>query len=247
MKIGQLDSLPALLARLLVGVCVGVCVALLVTTLLAAKPYSEWGADLLIVIAIVGVATYVALLLSRYYLGRITKSIVTHQAEVIKAALTRGEQVGELLTQEGLSNFERVMDVKTIWIVGADFSSDIAPDQPFLDVVRHNIHERKVHYQYIAPAQGIASSQLSRLRDAVGTEQDEDLLDITLLPGDYWDRLPYTVGNFTLYDPESIRAKGYFWYPGGDGKLFGPLRENVILQWVAKIKEVCADLDTHSA
>ena len=75
------------------------------------------------------------------------------------------------------------------------------------------------------------------LRQRLALEpSDKRIQLIELSPGD-WNKLPYTQGNVTIYNPMGTRktTSGYFWYPGGDGDAFGKLGDAVAAGWADEI------------
>lgn len=207
-------------------------------------------AGLTVVVAAIS-STVIALLVSWHFMRRtealvrsIESSVTTQLADIAHAAQIRAEG-RDGVTQEALSKYESRLDVKTIWIVGANFDTEVAKDAPFLSVVKNNIHTRGVKYVYIAPEEAKLHANFKRLRAELGLVED-DLRLITLhLTNEQWRKLPYPSGNFVIYDP--IRAghapEGYCWDPGGDGKSFIRLRRDVTPEWVGKIQEVCPELN----
>jgi hypothetical protein len=211
--------------------------------LILSNAKGEWLDGVLIVAIAVSVSTIVALLVSQWHLRQMEQVVATRLAEAVSAQLMRPDGVGEVWTQVRLSEWERVADVETVWIVGENFGSEIEVGSPFRDVVRDNI-DRGVDYVYLAPEKGYFSpgAQLNALRRAMNIEEDDARLRILPLDEEQWKRLPYTAGNVTIYDPHSSRPIGYFWYPGLDGKSFGRLGDNIAVTWAAQIEEVCPEL-----
>jgi hypothetical protein len=196
---------------------------------------------ILLVTITVSVSAAIALLISESFLRRTERVISARieEATITKTILPK-DTVGALWTQEQLSELERAAEVKTIWIVGQNFRSEINEDAPFLEVVRHNIHRRGICYVYIAPNMSGPQDELELLRRRVRIDEDDDLLRILLLDTESWAKMPYTAGNFTIYGPYSNdNQAGYFWYPGGDGKSFGQLGQSVVGTWVSRIEKVC--------
>lgn len=128
------------------------------------------------------------------------------------------------------------MDVETIWIVCEDLGDDIRNDGPFLKVIKQNV-QRGVTYVYITPDRGETKSQVRVLRQKLSLEKDDERVRLVKLPPNDWNKLPYTQGNVTIYDPTATRTSttGYFWYPGGDGDAFGRLGDTVAAGWADKI------------
>jgi hypothetical protein len=216
--------------------------------LILSPPRSRWLEGALVVVIAVAASVLTALLLGRYFLDRMEDVIAVRMGDATRAALTSASGMGKFLTQEELSIFERALDVETIWIIGKDFASEITPPSPFLDVVKHNL-QRGITYVYIAPDDPndpLPSHQLDMLRAAVDAEDHKGLLRTELLSLADWQRLPYTEGNVTIYDPNTTGKSptGYFWYPGGDGKSFGGLGREVVVKWVARIVQLCPGLIT---
>jgi hypothetical protein len=224
--------------------------ALVLVGLVLSKPYSRWLIAALAVAMAVVASTVVALLLSRYYRRRIeavvrsTETAISGRiAEVSRVALVRAE-ARDGLTQEKLSEYESWIDVETIWIVGDDFKNEATIDSPFLKVIKRNIHERGVRYVYVAPERPERRLELTTLRTELGLDEGDTLLRTEFLSVTDWERMPYTAGNFTIYDParRGHAPKGYCWDPGGDGKSFIELRHD-INRWISKIRQVCPALE----
>jgi hypothetical protein len=150
------------------------------------------------------------------------------------------DDVGALWSQEQLSALEHDIEVATIWIVGRDFWSDIVSPQPFRNVMRYNIHERCITYVYVTLDEPALRRQLALLRDALELKADDMRMRAVLLTPAQWERLPYTAGNFTIYDPLASHQTplGYFWYPGADGESFGRLGSYVVQRWIAEIENI---------
>lgn len=215
--------------------------ALVLVGLVLSKPYSRWLIAALAVGFAVIASTVVALLLSRYYMLRMEGLISTRLAGITQAAFMQpGGRDG--WTQEQLSVLESEIEVETILIVGDNFDSEVTSEAPFLDVVRRNIHKRGIDYVYIARDDPTLRHQFKGLRVELGVEEDDERFTTWFLPEEIWQQGPYTVGNFTIYDPSRTSPSGYSWDPGGDGESFIRLLPQVALDWVAKIEELCPEL-----
>lgn len=219
------------------------------------RPQSTWLIAAAIVATAVIASTATASLLGRYFAQRTERTIAAAEAalsqrlaDVGQAALIRAEG-RDGLTQEKLSEYESRIDIETVWIVGANFDNEITADAPFLKVVERNIRERGIKYVYIAPSETTESQySLNRLRGELELDIDDPRLITLFLREDEWRQLPYTAGNFTIYDPvrKGHSAEGFFWDPGGDGKSFIALRREVVAQWVGAIQKIIPDLrDEH--
>jgi len=222
----------------------------LVVGLLLSEPRDKWLIAALAVAIAVTASTVVALQLSRHYTQRVESiirdleaAVSKHLSDVVQATLIRAEG-RDGLTQEKLSQYESRIDVETIWIAGKNFDSEVASEAPFLNVVKGNIHERDIKYVYIAPNLAPLKHKLDRLKDELDLPDNDPRLTTVLLSEDEWQRMPYTAGNFTIYDPvrKGRQPEGYCWDPGGDGKSFIKLRHKVV-DWVGDIQEVCKELD----
>jgi ribosome-binding protein aMBF1 (putative translation factor) len=174
------------------------------------------------------------------------KHRVDHAVDELATRLKRVEDLLEKLsssareawTDEQLSELERLLDIRALWIVGRDFSNEITSDAPFLDVVKYNLHQRDIHYVYVAPDSPQPRYQLARLRSELDMDENDERLRVILAGEEEWFRLPYTAGNFTIFDPAGRRPSGYFWLPGDDGKSFGQLPRSTVLKWVGQIEEI---------
>lgn len=213
----------------------------LVVGLFLSNPRSRWLIAAFAVAVAVAASTLVTILLSRFYLERMQNVIV---ARLTSSALTRlGRRDG--WTQEELSELESDMEVETIWIVGANFDNEANQDGPFLNVVRRNIHERGISYVYVAPDSADIRELFDRLRNELALAPDDIRFRTLEVNDETWQRMPYTPGNFTIYDPTTrgVSPSGYSWDPGGDGKSFVRLRHDVVVKWVAKLKDLCPGID----
>jgi hypothetical protein len=146
--------------------------------------------------------------------------------------------------QEQLAALERQLDMSTVWIIGQDFRSDLTSGMPFHDAIRHNIFKRDITYVYVGPARHTLRLQLESLRRLLDLPAGDPRLRTALLDQDNWNRLPYTAGNVTIYDPLAAAGipVGFFWYPGADGESFGQLGDYVVLRWIDEILEICPSL-----
>ncbi len=194
-----------------------------------------------IVVAVVA-SVLVSLLISKVFLDEMGERL----AKVTRTALMQADGVWQVWTPDQLSEKERDMEVSTIWIIGRDIGSDITDQSPFLGVVKSNMEDRGVTYVYIVPKEDPdVKHQLSVLSHALGEfDKKEELFRTEGVELDVWQRMPYTAGNMTIYDPSTGHATpiGYFWYPGGDGKQFGRLGGKVVEKWVAEIEALCPGL-----
>jgi hypothetical protein len=225
--------------------------AIVILGLFLKEPRSRWLIAALAVAVAVIAAAVVTLLLSQHYLQRAEAFIREMDADISdrldhigRMALIRAEGSRAGWTQERLSEWESQIEVKTIWIAGSDFATEVAPDAPFLEVVRRNIYDRGVHYVYITPESRSLSRLFERLRHELGLKDDDPRLRTVTLKHDAWERMPYTAGNFTIYDPVRTghSPEGFCWDPGGDGESFIKLRHH-IGEWVGRIQDLCPDLD----
>lgn len=217
---------------------------ILVVGVLLGHPHSKYvEAALIVAIAFVS-STLTCALLSRSYQRWVERVISTRLAEVARAALLQSDGMGELRTKEDLSAFERVINVEIIWIIGRDFKGDSAPGSTFLDVIKYNLYARNVTYVYVAPEEDLVTHQLQSLRKNLGIKDNDRRLHTVPLAQSDWERLPYTAGNFTIYDPLGTRQRpvGYFWYPGAGGESFGRLGDDVVEKWIAQIEGVCPSI-----
>lgn len=209
-------------------------------------PVSRWTIAGLSVVTAAAVAIMVSLLICWYFLTQMEEDIHERLGNVTRVAMMQADAVWNVWTPEQLSERERDMTVGTIWIVGRNFESEITEASPFLDVVRYNMRERKITYVYVVPADDAkVKHQFKVLKDVLGDIPEKDkLLKIVNVDTDKWERMPYTAGNVTIYDPSSGETIGYFWYPGGDGHQFGRLGREVVVDWISKIEELCPELKT---
>lgn len=218
----------------------------LVLGLVLPGPVSRWTIALGTIVVAVAASIMVALLISMRYLSRMEGTIAERLATATRTAMMQADGVWQVWSPDQLSRREREMDVKTIWIIGHNIASDITDQSPFLDVVKYNMQERGIRYVYIVPREDPkVKHQLTVLSDALGDfEGKEDCFRTEGLDLDTWERMPYTAGNITIYDPSSghVSPIGYFWYPGGDGHQFGRLGGDVIEDWVSKVEELCPGL-----
>jgi len=106
--------------------------------------------------------------------------------------------------------------------------------------MRYNIHERSITYVYVTLDEPALRRQLALLRGALELKADDTRMRAVLLTPAQWEQLPYTAGNFTIYDPLANHQtpRGYFWYPGADGESFGRLGSYVVLKWIAEIEKI---------
>lgn len=154
-----------------------------------------------------------------------------------------GAEDRTLWSIEQLAALEQMIDVQTIWIVGRDFSTDLSGGS-FHDVIRQNAIHRGIKYAYVAPDTHPARRQLATLTSALRLP-DPSSVEVFLLGAERWDELPYTFGNFTVYDPLRRQGSpvGFCWYPGGDGDVFGRLADYVVANWVNVTLAVCPPLE----
>lgn len=216
--------------------------AVLVVGLLLDGPRSKWLIAALAVSIALSVSILTVLLVSRYYLRHMERVISVRLAKATHTKMMEADEAGAFWTQEELSELERDMKIETIWVVGKHFDSDFDENSPFLDVVKYNMHEEGVRYVYVAPDEDVIKHQFDALKDALDIDGDDERLATALLEKALWERMPYTSGNFTIYEPESGRPEGYFWYPGGNGESFGRLGNDVALKWAAQIEELCPEV-----
>jgi hypothetical protein len=216
--------------------------AVLAVGLLLDPPRSRWLIAALTVSIGLTVSVLTALIVSRYYLQHMERVISARLAKATRTKMMEADEAGAFWTQEELSELERDMKVQTIWVVGKAFDSDFDEDSPFLDVVKYNMHEEGVRYVYVAPDEEVIKHQFDVLQEALDVKDDDERLTTALLEKERWERMPYRAGNFTIYEPESGRPEGYFWYPGGNGDSFGRLSNEVALKWAAQIQEVCPEV-----
>lgn len=226
----------------------------LIFGLFLSKPRDNWEiAGLAVSIAVIA-STAITLLLSHHYLRRAEAFVSAMDASLSERldgighmALIRAEGARAGWTQDRLSDFESRIEVQTIWIAGSDFSTEMDADAPFLNVVRNNIYERGIKYVYIAPEVPTLSRVFDRLRHELNLEKDDPRLSTVTLDLVKWERMPYTAGNFTIYDPVRTgrSPEGFCWDPGGDGESFIKLRHNVA-EWVGRIQDLCPELDSES-
>jgi hypothetical protein len=225
---------------------------LLLVGLVLTKPYSRWLiAGLAVGFAVVA-STVVALLMSRYYTRHIEGAVATHAGRIEELASKRLAAITEAVfmrpggrdswTPEQLSVLEGEIAAKTIWIVGENFDSEVSSAAPFRDVVKHNIHVRGIKYVYIAPDDEQLVHLFNGLREELGIADDDVRFRTVFLEAEEWRKVPYTVGNFTIYDPARPNPKGYSWDPGGDGKSFIMLLPKVALAWVSKLEKLRPEL-----
>jgi hypothetical protein len=224
--------------------------ALVLVGLVLTKPYDRWEIAAAIVAAAVIASTFVALLLGRYYALRLKTAMASMEttireriSDVTRTALMRADG-REGWTQEKLSEYESRIDIETVWVIGEKLDNEITSDDPFLAVIERNVHERDICYVYIAPDEPELRLKLKRLREALELTENDPRLVTWLLEAERWQQMPYH-DNFTIYDPvrKNHMPEGYFWDPGGDGKSFIKLRRDVVEKWVAKLQEVCPELD----
>ncbi len=218
------------------------------------KPRDNWEiAGLAVSVAIVA-STAITLLLSHHYLRRAEAFVSAMDASLSERldsighmALIRAEGARAGWTQDRLSDFESRIEVRTIWIAGSDFSTEMDADAPFLDVVRKNIYDRGIRYVYIAPENPALNRMFDRLRHELNLKRDDPRLLTVTLDQQKWEQMPYTAGNFTIYDPVRTgrSPEGFCWDPGGDGESFIKLRHNVA-EWVGRVQDLCPELDSES-
>lgn len=226
-------------------------IALVVLGLFLIGHQSTWlMAALAVITAIIG-STAATLLVSRYFLSR-AESVLLHIDEEISAYLDnvshvvaiRAEGSRSGWTQQQLAEYESRIDVETVWIAGENFDSEVASDSPFREVVRNNIYQRGINYVYIAPESTEIDHMFSSLREELDLENDDPRLVTIFLPKDKWESMPYTAGNFTIYDPvgKGRVPQGFCWDPGGDGESFIELRHRID-RWIWNIEDLCPELD----
>lgn len=222
------------------------CLFLVLGFVLPNSSETQWEIAGVAVVAAAAISISISLLICKVYLGGIDGSISERLASVTRTALMQADGVWQVWTPDQLSEKEREMEVSTIWIIGRNIASDITDQSPFLDVVKYNMQERKVIYVYIVPKEDPrVKHQLSVLSDALEEfETKEQCFRTEGVELDVWERMPYTAGNVTIYDPSSghVSSMGYFWYPGGDGEQFGRLGGDVIENWVSHIEALCPGL-----
>ncbi len=156
---------------------------------------------------------------------------------------TRSSDGDVLWSTDQLAELEQALEVRTIWIIGRDFATDM-PDMPFYAAIRHNILRRGIKYAYVALDTSTTRRQLKTLRTTLELP-DPSRLAVFLLSAERWSELPYTAGNVSIYDPLSRDRPplGYFWYPGGNGEVFGRLGDYVVIDWVKTMLEICPPLE----
>ncbi len=220
--------------------------AVLLLGLFLTEDRDPWLIALLTVAVAAVVSTVCAVVVSRYYANRAEAVVRRMEATIgdIGHALLIQAEGRDGLTQEELSKYESRIDVETIWIVGQNFDSEVARAAPFLKTVHRNIHERKIEYVYIAPEAANLYLKFKRLRDELDLLDGDSRLQTLFLPDDDWRKIPYTAGNFVIYDPmrKGHVPQGFCWDPGGDGESFIELRSSVTTDWVEKILRVCEEL-----
>jgi len=105
-----------------------------------------------------------------------------------------------------LLEHEKTFKCRYIWIITRDLFKD-APrfdnGISFRDVVRYNIVERKIHYNYIVPKNHVVDERLNDIEQEYRMYSDDvrQRLQFVRLENDKWNSIPFIDHDFAIFNP----------------------------------------------
>lgn len=148
-----------------------------------------------------------------------------------------------MITDDYMAQLEKRCQCKDIWIVTPDLHKDVEnPDGSvqFADIVFENIVTKKVQYTYLIPDEhavvGRARVILSKYKGKNGQPQ------IFPLPPETWKTLPYTAGDYIIYNPTlSVNGdltEGFVEVPSKTRDLWVKLAEPTLNEWTIRMERI---------
>jgi hypothetical protein len=150
-----------------------------------------------------------------------------------------------LIEDRDLTEYEKTIECSKIWIVSPDLHKDVGPES-FRDIVADNIRHRGIEYTWIL--NGSHPGIVATIRDLKSrySEAERAKMHFILLPSDKWVCLPYTSGDFAVYnptcEPATTETRLYYEYPDEKRELWIRVYSPVLEQWMDQLEAVVPEL-----